>query len=244
MTGADPQLPRPGPGARGPERPTEVPTNESPRQAPSDETTGAGVPPMVRAGNRALEVTEGVVYAGIAAFLLVLALGAFVIAARQVPSLFSPDSAAQSALEILDTLLLVFIVVELLFAVRITIAKRELIAEPFLLVGIIASIKEIVVVSVKAADEIGTGTSFSVRCGKSACSACWCCCSASRPCCCDVRNANRGRVTSKARTGPTGPANRPGESPPGSRCPGGLPGPRRGTEQPGRRPRAGRKPGP
>ena len=42
----------------------------------------------------------------------------------------------------------------------ITIAKRELIAEPFLLVGIIASIKEIVVLSVKAADEIGKGSSF------------------------------------------------------------------------------------
>lgn len=116
---------------------------------------------MVRAGNRALEVAEGIVYAGIAVFLLVLALGAFVIAARHVPSLFTEDSAAKSALEILDTLLLVFIVVELLFAVRITIARRELIAEPFLLVGIIASIKEIVVLSVKAADEIGTGTPFS-----------------------------------------------------------------------------------
>ncbi|HOZ59546.1 MAG TPA: phosphate-starvation-inducible PsiE family protein [Nakamurella multipartita] len=116
---------------------------------------------MVRAGNRALEVAEGIVYAGIAIFLLILALGAFVIAARYVPSLFGEDSAAKSALEILDTLLLVFIVVELLFAVRITIARRELIAEPFLLVGIIASIKEIVVLSVKAADEIGTGTSFS-----------------------------------------------------------------------------------
>jgi uncharacterized membrane protein (DUF373 family) len=139
----------------------EVPTNESPRSDPTDETTDARVPPLVRAGNRALELAEGVVYAGIAAFLLVLALGAFVMAARQVPSLFSPDSAAESALEILDTLLLVFIVVELLFAVRITIAKRELIAEPFLLVGIIASIKEIVVLSVKAADEIGAGTTFS-----------------------------------------------------------------------------------
>ena len=61
----------------------------------------------------------------------------------------------------LDTLLLVFIVVELLFAVRVTIAKRELIAEPFLLVGIIASIKEIVVLSVKAADQVGTGSPFS-----------------------------------------------------------------------------------
>ena len=116
---------------------------------------------MVRAGNRALEVAEGIVYVGISALLVILALGAFVIAARQVPALFGADGAGKAALEILDTLLLVFIVVELLFAVRITIAKRELVAEPFLLVGIIASIKEIVVLSVKAADEIGKGSSFS-----------------------------------------------------------------------------------
>jgi len=66
-----------------------------------------------------------------------------------------------TAAEVLDLLLLVFIVVELLYAVRTTLAERELLAEPFLLVGIIASIKEIVVLSVKAADEIGTGTAFS-----------------------------------------------------------------------------------
>ncbi len=113
-------------------------------------------PPLVRAGNRGLEIAEGVVYVGISVFLVILALGAFVIAARQIPTLFAADGAGQAALEILDTLLLVFIVVELLFAVRITIAKRELIAEPFLLVGIIASIKEIVVLSVKAPDYVGT----------------------------------------------------------------------------------------
>ena len=129
-------------------------------QKTDDPTTDKDVPPLVRAGNRALEAAEGVVYVGISVFLVVLALGAFVIAGRQVPSLFGADGAAEAALEILDTLLLVFIVVELLFAVRITIAKRELIAEPFLLVGIIASIKEIVVLSVKAADEIGKGSSF------------------------------------------------------------------------------------
>ena len=54
-----------------------------------------------------------------------------------------------------------FIVFELLSAVRTTVAKRELVAEPFLLVGIIASIKEIVVLSVKAADDIGKGSTFS-----------------------------------------------------------------------------------
>jgi len=126
-----------------------------------DPSTKAGVPPAVRAGNRALEMAEGVVYAGIATFLVVTAIGAFVMAARQVPALFAAEGADQAALEVLDTLLLVFIVVELLFAVRITIAKRELIAEPFLLVGIIASIKEIVVLSVKAADQVGTGSTFS-----------------------------------------------------------------------------------
>jgi uncharacterized membrane protein (DUF373 family) len=55
---------------------------------------------------------------------------------------------------------LLFIFVELLSAVRATVATRGLVAEPFLLVGIIASIKEIVVLSVKAAEDIGTGATF------------------------------------------------------------------------------------
>lgn len=135
-------------------------TAPRPQGPKADATTKADVPPHVRAGNRALEMAEGVVYVGIAAFLVVTALAALAMAARQLPSLFSADGASEAALEVLDTLLLVFIVVELLFAVRITIAKRELIAEPFLLVGIIASIKEIIVLSVKAADEIGKGDRF------------------------------------------------------------------------------------
>ena len=60
----------------------------------------------------------------------------------------------------LDRLLLVFIVVELLFAVRVILGKREVVAEPFLVVGIIASIKEIIVLSVKAADYVGKGEKF------------------------------------------------------------------------------------
>ena len=125
-----------------------------------DQTTSADVPAYVRMGNRALEVAEGLVYAGISLFLIATAFGTLVVVARKIIPLFTEGS-DQAALEVVDSLLLVFIVVELLFAVRITIAKRELIAEPFLLVGIIASIKEIVVLSVKAADEIGKGDKFS-----------------------------------------------------------------------------------
>jgi uncharacterized membrane protein (DUF373 family) len=52
-----------------------------------------------------------------------------------------------AASEVLSILLLVFVFVELLGAVRKTLRERRLLAEPFLLVGIIASIKEIVVVA-------------------------------------------------------------------------------------------------
>lgn len=117
-------------------------------------------PAPVRAANHVLELLEGFVYAVVAALLLALALGVLWQAVRVVPAVFSGSSPGEAALELLDTLLLVFIVVELLFAVRMTLAHRELVAEPFLLVGIIASIKEIVVLSVKAADEIGKGGTF------------------------------------------------------------------------------------
>ncbi len=109
------------------------------------------MPAHTRIGNVLLEVAETVVYAGIALLLFVVAIAVLVYAGRSAGDLFGPDGDLV-ALEVLDTLLLAFIVVELLFAVRTTLAKRELIAEPFLLVGIIASIKEIVVLSVMAAE--------------------------------------------------------------------------------------------
>ena len=108
----------------------------------------------------AIEKAENVVYLAVAVILVVLA--AVVLGATAVKMTDLPDLGVISmAAEVLDLLLLVFIVVELLYAVRTTLAERELLAEPFLLVGIIASIKEIVVLSVKAADDIGKGSSFS-----------------------------------------------------------------------------------
>jgi uncharacterized membrane protein (DUF373 family) len=54
------------------------------------------------------------------------------------------DDIVPAAREALDALLLTFIFVELFAAVRVTIRQQQLVAEPFFLVGIIASIKEIV----------------------------------------------------------------------------------------------------
>ena len=122
---------------------------------PSNEDT----PRYTRLGNRLLEVGEDVVYVGIASLLLVTAVVLLGIAVGEVASLVR-ERGQEPAIAVLDTLLLVFIVVELLSAVRTTLARRELVAEPFLLVGIITSIKEIVVLSVKAVDDAGKGEQF------------------------------------------------------------------------------------
>ena len=112
-----------------------------------------------RKENAVLAFAENVVYVGIAVLLLVAAGVLLVVAADQLLDI-RDGLGTEPIIEVLDTLLLVFIIVELLSAVRLTIVRRELVAEPFLLVGIIASIKEIVVLSVKAAEAIGEGEVF------------------------------------------------------------------------------------
>jgi uncharacterized membrane protein (DUF373 family) len=109
--------------------------------------------------DRVLGWAEDVVYVGIAVLLLAGAGALLVVAADQLLDVFD-DFSSNVVVEVLDTLLLLFIVVELLSAVRTTLSERRLIAEPFLVVGIIASIKEIVVLSVKAAESIGRGEAF------------------------------------------------------------------------------------
>jgi uncharacterized membrane protein (DUF373 family) len=129
------------------------------RDDPEDKVRPRG---FSRQGTRALEVAENLVYGGIAMFLVGSAFVLLAIAARTTLGLLD-DFSQQPLLEVLDVLLLVFIVVELLFAVRTTVERRELVAEPFLLVGIIASIKEIVVLSVEAAGALAKGAEFDDR---------------------------------------------------------------------------------
>ncbi|MGY1708563.1 phosphate-starvation-inducible PsiE family protein [Geodermatophilus sp. SYSU D00758] len=119
-------------------------------------------PGFGRVGTRALEVAENVVYAGIALLLVVTGLLLLALAGRTTWDVVTGFTTTP-VIELLDVLLLVFIVVELLFAVRTTVERRELVAEPFLVIGVIASIKEIVVLSVEAADAVGRGSQFDDR---------------------------------------------------------------------------------
>lgn len=116
-------------------------------------------PRYVRVGNALLAISEDVIYVGIA-ILLSVSAGALLVSAASGMTALGDQPASEVVLDVLDTLLLVFIVVELLFAVRVILGKREVVAEPFLVVGIIASIKEIIVLSVEAADYVGKDEKF------------------------------------------------------------------------------------
>lgn len=107
-----------------------------------------------RVANRAMQIAEDVVYAAVGLLLVVSAVVALVaIGWGFVQDL--DDGAPGAVTAALDGLLLVFILVELLGAVRATVVERRIVAQPFLLVGIIASIKEIVVATLKASHAEG-----------------------------------------------------------------------------------------
>jgi uncharacterized membrane protein (DUF373 family) len=126
----------------------------------SDRRAAPETPGLVALGGRLLRIAEDVVYVSIA---VLLALGAGVLIVRAALSLVAgaQEGSSDALLETLDAILLVFIFVELLYAVRITLKERQIVAEPFLLAGILVCIKEIIVLSVEApADYIDQGPEF------------------------------------------------------------------------------------
>lgn len=98
-----------------------------------------------------MHACEGVVYAMVGVLLVAAACLTLIAVGYELFNELE-DGTLDAVTDALDGLLLVFILVELLGAVRATVRERKLLAEPFLIVGIIASIKEIVVASLKAGD--------------------------------------------------------------------------------------------
>ena len=117
-------------------------------------------PAHVSMGNRALVIVEDLVYVSLA---VLLAAGALVLVVKAVLELVSgsQESGPEAMIDTLDAILLVFIFVELLYAVRITLKERQIVAEPFLVAGILVCIKEIIVLAVKSPTEyIDKGPEF------------------------------------------------------------------------------------
>ena len=104
--------------------------------------------------DRGLLVAEQAVYV-VACLLLLAGAVALLVKATYDLVTLRGDDVVNTASSMLDTLLLVFVLIELLGAIRATFTEHRLLAEPFLLVGVIATIKELVVTANEARDKSG-----------------------------------------------------------------------------------------
>jgi len=97
--------------------------------------------------SRFLHGSERILYY-LAAVALLVTIGYFLVstAVSEVPDLLY-TGAFNASITILDRVLFVFIFAELLHSIRIIIQEDRILADPFLLIGIIAVIRRILVVS-------------------------------------------------------------------------------------------------
>jgi uncharacterized membrane protein (DUF373 family) len=95
-------------------------------------------------------------YVAVAAALSVAGLILFAYTVYDFAVNMTQGDFIQKVLGLLDGLLLVFIITELIHTVRAVIDEKVLVAEPFLIVGIVAAIRRLVVVSAEAKSLLGT----------------------------------------------------------------------------------------
>lgn len=106
--------------------------------------------------SRLVDVVQRVVYYAASALLAVTIVMVFVSTVTSMLGVLEVG-VPQTALTVLDQMLLIFIFVELLDTIGIVAREQEIVAEPFLLIGIIAVVRRILSVTAEAGQTaIGT----------------------------------------------------------------------------------------
>ena len=96
---------------------------------------------------RSFALVEDVVYIGLGLLLAASAIGLMIQGAITVFQSLSSGTIAQNIIGLLDSILLVLLVVELLYTVQVSLREHSLVPEPFLLVGVIAAIRRVLVLT-------------------------------------------------------------------------------------------------
>jgi hypothetical protein len=106
--------------------------------------------------SESLSMVEMVLYAALGLILSLTALFALITACQALWQGLSAGASASTVVEVIDRLLVVFMLVEILHTVRISIRSHILVTEPFLIVGLIATIRRILVITLNAANLTNT----------------------------------------------------------------------------------------
>jgi uncharacterized membrane protein (DUF373 family) len=103
--------------------------------------------PVRQAVVQTLSSVEDLVYVGLGLLLTIAALTLLVIALKSMVAALWNRALGGQIVNFLDQILLILLVIELLYTVQVSFRERGLIAEPFLVVALIAVIRRILVLT-------------------------------------------------------------------------------------------------
>ena len=96
---------------------------------------------------RAFTLVEDVVYIGLGLLLAASAVAQLISGGYAFAQNIASGTLAQNIIALLDRILLILLIVELLYTVQVSFREHTLVPEPFLLVGVIAAIRRVLVVT-------------------------------------------------------------------------------------------------
>ena len=103
--------------------------------------------PVRQAVVQTLSSVEDLVYVGLGLLLTIAALTLLIIALKSMVFALWNRALGGQIVNLLDQILLILLVIELLYTVQVSFRERGLIAEPFLVVSLIAVIRRILVLA-------------------------------------------------------------------------------------------------
>lgn len=106
---------------------------------------------------RAFSYFEDAIYVGLGVLLAYSAAALLITGGVALWQSVTQGAPVTAIISLLDRVLLVLMVVELLYTVQVSFRAHALVPEPFLLVGIIAATRRILVVTVEFAHLVETG---------------------------------------------------------------------------------------
>ncbi len=106
-----------------------------------------------------LDYSQQVVYFGVTLVLLVAIGVLFFSVGASLVAVFEVDP-LQTTLAILDRVLLITIFVELLITIEVIVRERQIVAEPFVLIGLVAVVRRILLVTAEAGQSVDEPEKF------------------------------------------------------------------------------------
>jgi hypothetical protein len=101
--------------------------------------------------SQGLHLLEAMLYIAVGILLSAVAIAVLIDATAILWRGVANRTLAGYGLQVLDQLLFVLVMVEILHTVRISIRTQEILIEPFLIVGLIASVRRVLVITMQAA---------------------------------------------------------------------------------------------